>query len=145
MRHSIILLVLAILLMPFTVQGDATFKVDERSPVSIPLTVNTVTTGPRDGGTRALRVSLLVSEIYYSIIVEKITYGMTEGDPDVIAASYLMDGFETAPKIGIARFTNLHFLRWIAWNEFELKEYEQRFRIRYNQDGSFFIKKATKK
>ena len=145
MRHSIILLVLTILLMPFAVNGDSTFKIDDKSPVTIPLDVNTVSTGPRDGGTRALRVSLLVSEIYYSIVVEKIAYGLTEGDPDVIAASYYLDGDTIAPKIGLDRFTNLHFLRWISWNEFELQEYKQRFRIRYNQDGSFLIRKVRKK
>lgn len=107
------------------------------SGLSIPLRVDTVSTGPRDFGERGLRVILSVSEIYYSIAVEEISYGLTEGDPDIITHSFFLSGFDVAPSIGLRRFTALKFQKWIAWNEFELQENELQFRVRYTPERNF--------
>lgn len=110
----------------------------KQAPVSIPLEVDSVSTGPRQAG-KALRVTLLVYEVYYRIAVEEISYGLTEGDPNVVVGSYFLNGFDVAPHIGQQKLTWLRSVRWHGWNDFELQEQDLRFRVRYRGAGRFEI------
>jgi hypothetical protein len=111
----------------------------EKSPISISLEVDFLTTGPRDSGTRALRVIFLVSEVYYSLAIEDVAYGLTEGDADTISHSYYLNGIDIASAAGQSSLTALNFRRWIKWNEFELEDNGTVFRIRYTPARKFEV------
>lgn len=113
--------------------------------ISIPTEVYFVTTGPRHMDRKALRISIIIEEVYPSIYVEEITYGDTEGDPDIITSSSWLNGFDIAKafnykdKYGYEYLTNLQFNSWTKWNEFTIKERHNKFKIKYNSNNNFDV------
>ncbi len=128
------------LLSPYTNAASAVLEPKEKSPVSIPLEVIFITTGPRDSGVRALRVIFLVSEVYYSLAIEDVAYGFIEGDDDKITNSYFLDGDNIASIAKRSSLTATNFRRWINWNEFELEDNGTVFRLRYTTERKFEVK-----
>jgi hypothetical protein len=119
------------------------FKPNKTSPVRVPSEVDMVSTGPLISGELGLRVILLVYEIYYSIAVEEIFYGQTEGEPNEIKYSYFLNGFDVAPLLGRQRFTALKFVQWKTWNQFELEDNDLKFSVRYTPERTFEFKKLS--
>ena len=113
----------------------------------MPTEVYLLTTGPRYMNKKALRVSFVAEEIYPSVYVEEITYGDTEGDPDIITRSSWLVGsdiaaaFKYREKYGYEYLTNLEFKSWSKWNEFTIQEKHNKFRIKYNPDNKFNVTK----
>ncbi len=136
----IIYIVLLVCLFSPNIYASLLLEPKQKSPISIPLEVAFLTTGPRDSGTRALRIIFLVAEVYYSLAIEEITYGLTtEGDADIISNSYYLNGFDVATAVGQTSFTALKFHKWVKWNEFELEDNGSVFRIRYTPARKFEV------
>jgi len=85
----------------------------------------------------------LVYEVYFSIGIDEIEFGAEENEPDRVSASHFLSGVEAAPAIGLKRFTSLQFVRWLGPSEFELREDETMFRVRYKGDGVFELNRAS--
>jgi len=107
--------------------------------VAIPTEVRFVSTAPRSSPTHARRISLHVYEVYYSLAIDEIVFGASEEEPDRIFASHFFSGFDIAPRIGRSRLTALELVRWVGPREFELREQDLVFRIRYEGDGAISI------
>ncbi len=145
MKYAIIAIIFYLLLFGNISAETIQIKPLKGATVSIPTNVYFVTTGPRYMNKTALRVSFIAEEIYPSVYVEVITYGDTEGDPDIITASYWLSGSDIAKgfnynsKYGYEDLTNLEFKSWLKWNEFTLTERHNKFLIKYNADKKFII------
>ncbi len=110
--------------------------------IAIPTNIHYLSMGPRFRSEKSLRVSIIVEEIYPSIFVEEINFGDVEGDPDVVAKSYFLSGFDITERLGEnkrTRLNNINYIRWLQWNEFEMKHNEIKFKITYNSNSKFNI------
>ncbi len=85
------------------------------------------------------RVSLVLEEIYYSIMIEKISRGLEEGDPVKIVSKYFYSGFEVCKNLECRMLTDVKFIKWKAFNTFLVKENEQFIEMIINKDGSLII------
>lgn len=89
------------------------------------------------------RMSFVVSEIYYGILIEKISTGLSEEDERVIESKRYYSGFGIGDKItDMGRLTGLEFIKWPKYNEIYLKEYDQNFKIIINEDNTIVVKKV---
>lgn len=72
---------------------------------------------------RRFRVSFLLSEIYYSLIIDEIEHNDTKRPREYIKNSYFVNGFELSRKLDIPhkRITSLDFIDWKSKTEFKLK------------------------
>jgi len=119
--------------------SDAFIDADVYASQVAPLDVVSLSTGPRHEGIKGLRISILVAEVYHSVVVEEISYGLTEGDENKIIKSYFIEDLLISRHVGTGPLVNLDFVKWISWDEFELKEGDKHFRIRYMNDGKFKV------
>ena len=90
---------------------------------------------------RFYRVSFSVSEIYYSILVEQITFSGPTGGRRKVTDAFFLNGFKVGEKLGLrlARLTNLKFVKWLAWDTFLLREGKVEFMIKALPDGKFKV------
>jgi len=119
--------------------GEAYITASDYASEIAPLEVDFLSTGPRKNGTKGLRISFIVAEVYYSIVVEEVTYGLTEGDDNKIVKSYFLEDLLISRHTKTGPLVNLSFVKWLSWDEFEVKEGDKHFRIRYMKDGKFKI------
>ena len=88
------------------------------------------------------RISFVLSEIYYSLLIEKISLGIKEGEKRFICDSFFYTGFDVAEDIlQYGRLTNLEFKEWIAYNRFHLLEGDLALQFEIMNDGSLIIEK----
>ena len=107
-------------------------------PISIPTHVSWMTTSPGHEDGRLLRVALYREEIYWSLYIEVIVRGMTEGDSDKVAASYRLDGSSIAQQLGLEYPQPVQFGEWNDWNSLTMKTGDAAFTLAY-EDGRFTI------
>jgi hypothetical protein len=111
-------------------------------PMAIPLEIRSITTSPQGDDGQVLRVARYVEEIYWSLHVEVIERGMTEGDADRVSASYRLDGRAIAESVGADYPGPLQFGTWNAWNSLAMTSGGVAFTLDY--DGSGFTVDAGK-
>jgi hypothetical protein len=119
--------------------NEFTVKPIEIENPEIPLNIRFLTTGSMLGS-KFIRVSIMIEEIYPSIFIEEIIRGEVEGEPDKIVSHYLISGFDIAEKFGYTSLMGLKFVKWNAWNEFEMADKKIEFVVRYNDKKQFQIK-----
>ncbi|MFY0607667.1 MAG: hypothetical protein JXR10_13200 [Cyclobacteriaceae bacterium] len=74
-------------------------------------------------GSYRYRVSFVLSEIYYSILIEKTQLPWKEGDARKVIEQNFYTGFDIAENIlEYGRLTNLDFKEWKDFRTFELAE-----------------------
>ena len=86
------------------------------------------------------RISFIVEEIYNSLMIEKISRGLQEGDPAQILTKYFYSGFDVGKNLEFGRLTDLKFIKWKSWNMFIIKEDEQFIEITIERNGSLIVK-----
>ncbi len=148
MKTNVLILftfLVALFVQPASMGQSVTIKAKDTPPLSIPLNVRHLSTGPRELGRRGLRVCIVIEEIYPSIYLEEIAYGNVEGDPDLVTTSYYLNGFDVARAFGYRWLEGLRFMNWISWNKFEMEDSRTHFRISYHSDGQVEMEKLDTK
>jgi hypothetical protein len=112
-------------------------NVPDAQAIAIPLHVMSVTTSPANDDGKVLRVALYLEEIYWSLYVEEIVRGMTEGDADQVTNSYRLDGGAIAQQLGVEYPQPVQFGEWNAWNSLTMTSGDVAFTLDY--DGSHFM------
>ncbi len=102
--------------------------------------VRYVSTGPSGAGP-LLRLTILLSEVYYSVVVEEIFEDpLKEGEPSIESA-HLLTGAALGGPLGFSKLTQLGFVRWHSPAEAELANGDMRFILTRTGRGAFSIRR----
>ena len=87
------------------------------------------------------RIGFEISEIYYSLVVDRHALRGPECNDSRWAGTHRFTGFEiaSAAQIESGRLTNLEFVRWEAWNRAVLSESGIEFTVEFSEDGSLVV------
>ena len=89
------------------------------------------------------RISFVVSEIYYNLLVEKIELPNDEGESKRAVERNFYTGFDMAENVlEYGRLTNLKFKQWNNFRTFELLESDELLEVEILTNGQL---KVTKK
>lgn len=104
--------------------------------------IRSMTTGPAAGDI-ALRLSLVLSEVYFSVIIEEIYRDPAkEGEPSVESA-HILTGRELSQQIGTTKLTELHFVRWVSASEAKLRNGDVQFIIERLSRGKYDVRRSS--
>ena len=93
-------------------------------------------------GSFKYRVSFILSEIYYSLLIEKIKLPRKESEEKKAIERNLYTGFDIAENIlEYGRLTNLSFKGWKDFRTFELLESDESLEIEILSNGEIKITK----
>ncbi|WP_370087554.1 hypothetical protein [Ekhidna sp.] len=94
-------------------------------------------------GSFRYRISFVVSEIYYNLLVEKIELPNEEGEAKKAIERNFYTGFDLAENVlEYGRLTNLSFKQWTDFRTFELIESDELLEVEILTNGQL---KVTKK
>jgi hypothetical protein len=88
-----------------------------------------------DGKTMFYRVSLFLSEIYYSLAIDLVT--KSEDSPAKIVGQYFIPHYRLAKELDVfGEFSDMYFIKWIDTNKFVIgiKGKEYIMHIQYSKD-----------
>jgi hypothetical protein len=90
---------------------------------------------------RFYRVSFVIEEIYYSLMIELVSRGLDEGSEINVLQKYFYSGFDIN-KIANpnGRLVDLEFNKWKSYKKFTLKEYKQNISIEILSNGNLKVK-----
>jgi len=74
------------------------------------------------------RVSFIVAKIYYSILIEKLSFEGRECSDISITNSYFFNNFKIGDAIEYkGELASIKFLEWLSYNSFKIKIYEKTY------------------
>lgn len=141
-RFALAVAVASFGLASVAVAQGADLEARKIDPIANP-NVRFSTVGPYGSGP-LLRLSLLLSEVYYSVAVEELYEDpLKEGAPSVEAA-YLLPGRSIAVLLEESKLTQLQFVRWRSPVEVELTNGDLRFLLRRTGPGQFEVRRLDR-
>lgn len=87
------------------------------------------------------RISFIVSEIYYNLLVEKIELPNEEGEAKKAVERNFYTGFDIGDVLEWGRLTNLSFKEWKDFRTFELVESDEVFQVQILTNGQLNVTK----
>ncbi len=112
---------------------------NKKAKISVSPEVVFLSTGPATSESTELRFILSLEEIYYSIVIEEIKHGSTEGDPVLLLHSYVISDADIKRVTDQQELMSLLFRRWITSSEFELEINKIGYRVQYTTARKFRI------
>jgi hypothetical protein len=124
--------------------GDVNCVYMTRGPLEYP-EVDDSQTEADECYAKALRVSFLVYEVYYSIAVEEMEYKDVECMDIKVLSSYFLSGFELGDSLSLGSLTWVQFIEWRTWDSFVISEQYDKILLSYKGNGNFEVELLEKK
>ncbi len=88
------------------------------------------------------RVNFMVAEIYYSIMIEKLSFEGIEGSEISITNSYFYDTFRIADLLELkGELGFIEFLEWLSYDSFKIQIKDNNYLVKILKNGSCQISK----
>ncbi len=86
------------------------------------------------------RVYFLVYEVYYSLLIEEMTYSGIENSDITSKNKSFITGYEIASKFpNLLNLTNLRFIKWTSPTSFIINENETKLKINIKPQEKFTV------